>query len=191
VDWPDLGRYLAALVAQRDHVTGSSSYLLHFHAEHLTKAKGEGKKESSYKQRILCYLLSHVQACPLPTLQTALLRSLSHVSSPVKVEMLFDLISDTIKKEKNVLENSYAEDAESFVKYLIGSFDSSACILLQEPGGKEWMLFCQVLTRLFRPGLVARLMCPPYADTYDRVLFLSQGSDCLCYRAWCVQRTRS
>jgi hypothetical protein len=105
--------------------------------------------------------------------------------------MLFDLISDTIKKDRSVLENSYAEDAEPFVKYLIGCFDSSACILLQEPGGKEWVLFCQVLTRLFRPGLVARLISTLFVDMCDRVLFLSQGPDCLRHRARCVQRSRS
>ncbi|KAJ7054756.1 hypothetical protein C8F01DRAFT_1162846 [Mycena amicta] len=37
-----------------------------FHAQHLMRSNGEKKKESEYKHRVLCYLLSHVGAISLP-----------------------------------------------------------------------------------------------------------------------------
>jgi U3 small nucleolar RNA-associated protein 10 len=152
IDWPDFGRYLGSIITQRDHFVSSGGYLLDFYAEHLTKAKGEGKKDTSYKQRVLCYLLSHVQACPLSGLRAAIMRSLSKVSSSVKVELLHDLIGDLFKKEKSALEGVYGAHAESFVKDVISCFDTSVCSALRDSNGKEWALFSRVVTRSFLPG---------------------------------------
>jgi U3 small nucleolar RNA-associated protein 10 len=180
IDWTDFGRYLGAIVIERDHFAGSEAYLLDFHARYLSKAKGEGKKEANYKQRTLCYLLSHVQACPLSGLRAALMKTLSRVSSSVKVELLHDLLGDIIKKEKSALEAIYGVQTESFVKDAVSCFDASMCSALRDSNGKEWTLFCRIVTRSFLPGTRLSLVFKDGAHVRSRLLLFCASAGHIC-----------
>jgi hypothetical protein len=46
LDWTDLGRYIQALQASREHLLSDASYLRILHQQHLLPVKGESKKEA-------------------------------------------------------------------------------------------------------------------------------------------------
>jgi U3 small nucleolar RNA-associated protein 10 len=178
IDWVDLGKYLTALLLQHDHLVGSAAYLAHFHGEHLTRQKGDGKKEGTYKQRTLCYLLSHVQAVPLLPLRASLVKSLAEVSSAVKLDMLHDLLDDVLKMERKVLEDTYGSDTEAFVIALVKMFGGTSGSAIRDPSGKEWVLFKKTISRCLRPGVCLQFpltMSGHKADYSNQISFLPQS----------------
>jgi U3 small nucleolar RNA-associated protein 10 len=176
----DLSRYLAALVSQRDHFVGSASYSITFHAEHLTKARGESKRDAGYKQRVLCWLLTHVVAAPVPALQAGILASMRHVSSMVKLQTLSDLLVSILDLDKAKLEATYGVDCDGFISDLVGCFDSSVSSLLKDEDGTAWSLFVRTFTKSIRPGKVAYFSKQCVHSSSHRIRFFCCAKDHIC-----------
>ncbi|KIP06398.1 hypothetical protein PHLGIDRAFT_128310 [Phlebiopsis gigantea 11061_1 CR5-6] len=149
LDWSDLSRYLQALHTTRDHLINDASYLRILHQQQLLPSKGESKKESSYKQRIICYLLSHVTCCAHLPLKLSLLRSLEQVSSPAKPQVLLPVAEKMAADEELTKRDS---DSEAFVSLVLASLDGSSINTLNERSGKPWATYVKIVQSFFGPG---------------------------------------
>lgn len=136
----------------KDHLIGDASYLATFHRLHLTRQKADGKKDVGHKQRVLCYLFSHIGACGLPRAQVALLRTLADVSSPYKAQMLMASVKEAVETGLAEQQRERGELAEEYAVLMLSSFDASACSVLNEPASPAWTVFLDAVRRCFQAG---------------------------------------
>ena len=141
------------------HVTHDPTHLREFHNGHLSTVKGDTKKVTryasscsrlskdnadiitrSYKQRILFYLLSHVNACSIASVQISLLQSLQTTINESKSEAL----APTLER----LSNAVAPTTETVDKEIEGLFmlatatiDSTAISELNNAQKPAWSTF--------------------------------------------------
>lgn len=90
--WPDVAKFVRALVEQRDQLVQDAAYLSIFMQRVLGRGPRDPQRETQFKQRVLCYLCSHVIASAGGLTAVALLRALEHVSSPDKAVVLHPLL---------------------------------------------------------------------------------------------------
>ncbi|KAK2465147.1 hypothetical protein APHAL10511_002839 [Amanita phalloides] len=153
LDQNDLKRYLAALNEESDHLMHDSSFLRLFHERHLKRTKSDKRKEYEYKHRVLCYLLSHIQALSLPAAQVALLRLLENVFDEAKAQILFPLIKELVSADLPVLGGVQ----EDLISLCISSFDSSAAAELNDAQGSLWGLYMSTIRRFYVSEVPLRL----------------------------------
>ncbi|KAK7688534.1 hypothetical protein QCA50_008072 [Cerrena zonata] len=151
LDWADLSKYIQALGDTHEHILNDASYLSIFHQQHLIVSKRDSKKESGYKKRTLCYLLSHVSACGLPALKLSLLKSVSEISNAVKSRMLIPSIQ-SLSDDKLAarVSDRFRDIYEEYALLLASSFDTSAAEGLNESEGDSWTTYVQLLQYFFR-----------------------------------------
>ncbi|CDO68790.1 hypothetical protein BN946_scf184989.g56 [Trametes cinnabarina] len=192
VDWSDFQKYAKAIGETRDNLVHDPEYLQAFHNEHLGYSKADSKKVSGYKQRILCYLLSHVNACPLPNVKVALLRCLDGVSNEAKVQVLLPTIEGLLTEqvEDNVLQSDVYQDLTT---YTAAAFDVSAASDINDPDKNTWVVYEQLLTKAFkdarweRPrtalvhhlqhGLFAKLSMDRKVQLCNKLLYIAVEDD--------------
>ncbi|CAK5279397.1 unnamed protein product, partial [Mycena citricolor] len=137
----ELGRYLNALTDHREHIALDFHSIKVLHAQHLTRAKSDAKKDAEYKQHILCYLLSHVVAVPLTSMRVVLLEVLQNVSDASKSTVLTPLISAA----------SHGSLEERLASLVIASFDTSTVSILNDVKNKTWIdVFVPLLEYCFK-----------------------------------------
>ncbi|KAJ7456907.1 hypothetical protein FB451DRAFT_1275210 [Mycena latifolia] len=145
----DLKKYLDAVVDHREHLSLDAAYVKVFHAQHLARSNADKKKDSEYKHRVLCYLLSHVQVLSLVSARIALLRSIGDISDKSKTEVLLPALVALNQDDKSMVPDS---PAEQFASLLVASFDLSASPALNDPKGSLWGVFISVLQHYLKPG---------------------------------------
>ncbi|KAF9451337.1 hypothetical protein P691DRAFT_663457 [Macrolepiota fuliginosa MF-IS2] len=138
----DLKRYLAHLVAHQQHFVQDQTYLRVAHAEHLKSVKGDRKKDTEYKNSVLYYLLSHVNATDLESTRIKLLDSLSLVSSSVKATSLLPSIEILQAHEGGIV----------LPCLLVSSIDASSATSLNDTEGDLWEVYLKVLKQYLRPA---------------------------------------
>ncbi|KAI0092311.1 armadillo-type protein [Irpex rosettiformis] len=144
LDWPDFCRYIQALQQSRQHLLNDASYLTLLHQQLLVAVKSDGKKEAGFKQRALCYLLSHVSASSLPVIHLAVLRSTQGISSPVKFRTLLPAI------EVAVSGNAHVDD--ELLALLFASADETIAASLNDTTQSSWETYMKVIRYVFRQG---------------------------------------
>jgi hypothetical protein len=82
-----------------------------------------------------------------------LLRSLEHVSSPVKAQMLLS-VADKLADITSLFSwfPLADEDTHAFLSLVLGGLDSSAAELLNDRNGRAWEIYRRVLSRYFQSG---------------------------------------
>ncbi|KAI8990419.1 armadillo-type protein [Trametes punicea] len=150
-DWADFQKYSKAIGEMRDNLVHDPEYLQAFHREHLGQSKTDSKKTAGYKQRILCYLLSHVNACPLPQMKFALLKSLDGVSNEAKARVLMPTI-ETLASEQATRDLPPGGIMEDLVVYAVSAFDSTAAADLNNDGKTAWAVYDKLLTKALKDG---------------------------------------
>jgi U3 small nucleolar RNA-associated protein 10 len=103
-----------------------------------------------YKRRVLCYLLSHVQALSLPTAEVVLLKLVENVSDKAKAQILTPVITDLVAADVP-LQGSIQEDLTSLC---ISSFDSSTTNDLNQDHASLWDLYISTIRRFFLSGTI-------------------------------------
>jgi U3 small nucleolar RNA-associated protein 10 len=169
LEWMDLRKYIGAMVEHRHHLASDAGYIRVFQRQALTRQKSDTKKDTgyvsyflstssdsrhlnSYKRKLLCYLLSHVNACHLPVVKLGLLRSMQEVADLSKLQMLLPTIQEVLADSPTTLETSFGDSFPAFVALLLRSFDISAAKALNESSGASWFLYTQALKKAFVPG---------------------------------------
>ncbi|KAJ7079966.1 hypothetical protein B0H15DRAFT_1025307 [Mycena belliarum] len=145
----DLKKYLDALVGHREHIALDPSYVKVFHVQHLARSNADKRKDSEYKHRVLCSLLSHVHVLRLVSARIALLRSMGDVSDKSKTDVLLPVLVTLSHDDDPMLPGSHHEQ---FASLVVASFDLSASPALNDPKGSLWGVFFAVLQRYLKPG---------------------------------------
>ncbi|TRM63291.1 hypothetical protein BD626DRAFT_496170 [Schizophyllum amplum] len=148
----DLKQYLDALLQHETHFLRDPGYGRDFHHAHLAPVKGDKKKVTEYKRRVLCFLLSHVDVFVLPQAQIALLRALELVPSPEKATLLRPTICALVRKLPAYLANVYGSTLEEFTALIVGSFDTSTAADLSKVDNDLWPDYVQTIKHVFSAG---------------------------------------
>ena len=101
----------------------------------------------SYKQRVLCYLLSHINGCPLINVKVALLKIVDGVSSLAKVQALGPTI-------EAVLGGGFAQQDEhaELAALVVSAFDTSSAADLNDPDKPCWSVYEKLLSASLKDG---------------------------------------
>ncbi|EGO02920.1 hypothetical protein SERLA73DRAFT_102973 [Serpula lacrymans var. lacrymans S7.3] len=144
LDYKDLSIYLTALAQQQDQVIQDASYLKVFHQQHFSNANAK------YKRRVLCFLLSHVIACPSPAAKIALLRSIEDVADSSKSRLLFPHMKELAEKS-DLLSESFGSTFNDYVTLLVAAcLTVSAADLNDQKSDSAWPTFISSLRYHFQ-----------------------------------------
>lgn len=189
LDWTDFQRYVYAIGETRANLEHDPDYLQTFHKGHLSHSKTDTKKNAgyvhtnnltgghgcahslySYRQRVLCYLLSHVNSCPLPSVKVALLRSLDSVSNEVKAQILMPTIEGLIS-EQGLQDAAAVKAYQDLATYAVSAFDASATADINDQEKPAWALYKKVLLTSLREGMVISIIWSALVSKleYDQV----------------------
>ncbi|KAI0354312.1 hypothetical protein OH77DRAFT_530067 [Trametes cingulata] len=151
LDWADFQRYVKAIGETRTNMEHDPDHLQAFHREHLSHSRTDSKKTTGYKQRVLCYLLSHVNACPLVDVKISLLRSLDGVSSELKAQVLSPTI-DFLASDEGVQAIPSSAAQQALATYAVSAYDASAAGDLNDPEKPMWATYEKLLSTSIRNG---------------------------------------
>ncbi len=179
VDSADSVRYVQTLVEHRDHLANDPEYLAFVHNGEtfvLEERQQDGFQVSQilsilainyndhcfrYKQRILCFLLSHVVCLPSKQAKVDLLRSLKEVHNRVKLQMLAPLLKECLKTGEDLLQ----EETCDVVLLSLTSYDTTCVKDLGADQSPSWALLLDCVKSFHLLGAVSirRLICSsPY-----------------------------
>ncbi|KAF8797612.1 hypothetical protein BYT27DRAFT_7204423 [Phlegmacium glaucopus] len=148
----DLKRYLNALVEHRDHFSNDPSYLKTFHEQHLIRAKSDKKRDADYKHGVVCYLLSHINACSSEFARTRLLNSIATIPNRARSQILLPTIQALTEKATSTQPTDiFVASSEMLTIQLLSCFDVAAAAHLNE-NPSAWNLFLLVLRTYLRAG---------------------------------------
>lgn len=110
----------------------------------------------SYKHRIVCYLLSHINACTSEFAQTRLLNSIAAVPNKAKIQILLPTIQASTKMATSIqpADTSVASSEKLTIQLLL-CFDAAAAHLNDNPSA--WDLFLSVIRTYLRSGATVLL----------------------------------
>ncbi|KAH9893998.1 hypothetical protein C8Q73DRAFT_694035 [Cubamyces lactineus] len=145
IDWSDFQKYVRAVGEMRNNLEHDPEYLQAFHKEHLGYSKADSKKASGYKQRIMCYLLSHVNACPVVDVKASLLRSLDGVVNEVKAQVLVPTFEALLEDEVFSLASSPM--LQDIATYAASAFDATAAHDINDTDKTTWALYERMLAK--------------------------------------------
>ena len=151
LDWSDFSKYVQSLTSSADHFRNDATYLPVFHQQILSPVKADSKKEAgcvtitcfsdsnsnshpsrSFKQRLLGYVLSHVNACHILSVEVSILGSVTGVSSAVKMRALLGALESLPKTASAPpLQKQYAV-------LLLSSIDGASVKDLNDEEGGSW-----------------------------------------------------
>ncbi|EKM74924.1 hypothetical protein AGABI1DRAFT_123475 [Agaricus bisporus var. burnettii JB137-S8] len=143
LDQDDLKRYLTHLVSNQQHMVQDHTYLRIAHAEHLRPAKGDRNKDIGYKNSIMYYLLSHVNALGLEAVKIEILQSLSLVSSKMKATSLLPSVEALLNQRGDA----------ALACLLVSSIDASSVAQLNDGVGELWNVYLQLLEQYLQPSV--------------------------------------
>jgi hypothetical protein len=106
---------------------------------------------NSHKQRVLCYLFSHVLACRDPRTQLTILKTVRHISDSVKLPTLFPLMKELMKNKG--ISGLNEADKLTFSEILFGCYDATSIPALEEPRNEYWPFFLEGLQLVNDAGL--------------------------------------
>ena len=113
-----------------------------------------------YKQRVLCYLLSHIDALASPDAQLVLLRAIENVSDPVKAQLLLPTIKKLVQPttRTEILNDIYGDHLKEFTALVFSSFDNSIANDLNETNDDLWPTFLLCIDHCFKSGVLIVLV---------------------------------
>jgi U3 small nucleolar RNA-associated protein 10 len=153
LEWSDFGRFVNALDSRREHCINDGNYIRVFAQESLRKLRTDGKKDAGYKQRVLCYLLSHIIIWRSTHARVVLLEMLKYVPNRIKLQMLLPLLQ-AVSTGEQVQRMFNAEDSidVTYIQLLIGVYDVTTAPDLNETGSGSWITFVRLIRFAFGSG---------------------------------------
>lgn len=132
LDTPTYAKYTARLAAEAGAFINDASYLAATHARLL---RGSSKKETAFRTKILCYVLSHAVCVPDESVRVALLAVVSSVPAPCKLTTLRPLLEAAVEAQGS-------GDA-TYLELLFGAYDASCVPVLDD---HAWALLLRALS---------------------------------------------
>jgi U3 small nucleolar RNA-associated protein 10 len=113
----------------------------------------------SYKHRIVCYLLSHINACASEFVQTRLLNCIAAIPDKAKSQILLPTIQAlTEKAAATQPADIFAASSENLTIQLLSCFDAAADHLNENPSAWNLFLFA-IRTYLRSGGTISSTLC--------------------------------
>ncbi|KAI0311668.1 hypothetical protein OF83DRAFT_1068421 [Amylostereum chailletii] len=153
LDWVDYQKYVEQLAEGKDHFAKDPSYLGPYHQQILARKSSDPKKIATYKQRVICFILSHANTCALPVVKLSLLRMLENVSDAAKARTLatsLQSLSDEAKVQ--AWTAIFGPRFEEFVTLHLAVFDGTSVPDLNDPSSGLWAALLGALRFYFRDG---------------------------------------
>ncbi|KAL4401209.1 90S preribosome protein [Malassezia pachydermatis] len=141
LDTPTYVKYTSLLAKEAGAFINDASFLASTHAAVL---RGSGKKDTLFRTKVLCYLLSHAVCVPEPSVRVALLRMVRDVHAPCKLTTVLPLLQDAVSQPPT--------DAE-YVHLLFDTMDASSVSVLTDRDTHTWTLLLQALRSDASTGL--------------------------------------
>lgn len=165
LDWPDFCKYIQTLQQARGHVLNDPSHLSIVHQQHLTSSKADSKKEIGYvlhiqpatyyaspslryKERVLYYLLSHVNGRSPEAVKLSILRCLQGVFSGKKFLALLPSW-ETISAPGSTQAGATREISV----LLLASADETAAKSVNDDNSSAWATYIKTLRHCFHKGV--------------------------------------
>jgi U3 small nucleolar RNA-associated protein 10 len=104
-----------------------------------------------YKHRVLCYLLSHINALNIPNAQIALLKAIEAISDGAKAHVLLPTIHILLSPSALAANENNSQLTE-LSDLVISCFDVSTAKDLNNEQDMLWDTFVAVLRVVFRSG---------------------------------------
>ena len=98
---------------------------------------------SSFKHRVICYLVSHAVACHLPHIRASILKSLRDVPDVSKASMLISVFKECFEGSEGVTILTTVD--QEFLEALVRAFDKNSAKDLNDKEGALWQIFTKVL----------------------------------------------
>ncbi|ESK96722.1 u3 small nucleolar RNA-associated protein 10 [Moniliophthora roreri MCA 2997] len=126
-------KYMASLTDHVEHFLYDAGYIRVFHKDHISRAKGDSKKESNYKHNVLCYLLAHINAMSQPSAQCVLLNIVADVPGKAKAEILLPTMETLVSgSPQDAALRLYGSYLSEIARLTAASFDISVAQELNE-----------------------------------------------------------
>lgn len=142
----------------------------------------------SYKHRVVCYLLSHINACSSEFAQTKLLNCIAAIPHKAKSQVLLPTIQAlTEKATATQPADIFAASSEKLTIQLICCFDAAAPHLNENPSA--WNLFLLAIRTFLRSGGIISStlgLSSLSLFVYHRNAAVSSTSTCACRSEWSV-----
>lgn len=142
----------------------------------------------SYKHRVVCYLLSHINACSTEFAQTRLLNCIVAIPHKAKSQILLPTIQAlTEKATATQSAHIFATSSENLTIQLLSCFDAAAAHLNENPSA--WNLFLLAIRTYFRSGgTISSTLCFSSLSLYIYLRNAAVGSTstCTCRSGWFV-----
>ena len=106
----------------------------------------------SYKHHVVCFLLSHINACSSEFAQTRLLNSIATIPNKAKSQILLPTIQALAEKATSTQPaDIFVASSEILTIHLLSCFDVTAAALLNE-NHSAWNIFLLVVRTYLRSG---------------------------------------
>ncbi|EJU00234.1 hypothetical protein DACRYDRAFT_23206 [Dacryopinax primogenitus] len=131
----DTAQYIEILLQHSDEILLDGSVLQGIHSASLMKEKGEGKKKTTFKEKVLYFLLSHIVAWRSAHARTTLLWLICNVHSAIKLEMLLPFLQKTVSaiQENQAAHHDLVQPLSASVsRNLLNIFDDTAVSSLND-----------------------------------------------------------
>ncbi|KAI0052438.1 hypothetical protein FA95DRAFT_1483564 [Auriscalpium vulgare] len=146
LSWQDSAIYVPALVEMKQHFVSDPGYVRIFHQQHLSPATSDKSKRALYKQRVLCHILSHANACSVPEVRLSLLRMVEDVSDPVKAPIMSTLIQAMVDNARSdESHQTFGARIDEFAALAASAFDASAATELNDASSNLWATYTRAL----------------------------------------------
>ena len=137
----------------------------------------------SYKHHVVCYLLSHINACSSEFAQTRLLNCIAAIPHKAKSQILLPTIQALIEKATATQPaDIFAASSEKLTIQLLSCFDAAAAHLNENPSA--WNLFLLAIRTYFRSGeTISSTLCfsSLFLFIYLRNAAVGSTSTCTCH----------
>ncbi|TDL26887.1 hypothetical protein BD410DRAFT_763071 [Rickenella mellea] len=149
LDWADIGHYVNHLSEHREHLINDIESLPAIQHDFLSGQKADSKKTTKFKQRVLCFLLSHIVSCATMTTKLVLMTTIRHVRDFTKVQMLAPLVRVAVESQSGT--GATAAESEFFT-LVLSSFDATCSKDFNIPTSDMWSLYLSALQHFYMPG---------------------------------------
>ncbi|KAI0712775.1 armadillo-type protein [Cerioporus squamosus] len=144
LDWADFQKYMQVIAENRDNLLHDPDFYRRFTASISRTTRGSRRRSQGvYKQRVLCYLLSHVNGCPLLKVKIALLKSVDNVSNEAKAQVLLPTI-ETLEAQ-DISDVTHRKQVQELATLTVSSFDASSAGDLNNTDKPAWGVYEKVL----------------------------------------------
>ncbi|GJJ09338.1 hypothetical protein Clacol_003560 [Clathrus columnatus] len=184
LEWSDFGRFMTSLESYHSHCVNDKDYLSIVSQDILQSKRSDSRKDASYKEKVLCYLLSHVMTWEDLDARVILLGMLRNISHEVKLQMLVPALRVIVFENQLQLFGSTQGSGFQYWQLLLSAYDLKAVPELSDPSSNIRDLFIKLVTASFKddslpPTIPKSILSCLSGNLFDRLPLDLQQECCI------------